>query len=129
MVRRPPRSTRTDTLFPYTTLFRSSEYQAAPALHLAMEPMAATAHVHDGPAEIWLPTQAPAFARTAVAKALDLAGRDVLLDPLMAVASFGLLMSVGAAVQAAILPRDLTRQVQLPRTWAPTITPDTPISP
>src|SRR3546814_10179303 len=28
MIRRPPRSTRTDTLFPYTTLFRSA---AAPA--------------------------------------------------------------------------------------------------
>src|SRR3546814_977748 len=26
MIRRPPRSTRTDTLFPYTTLFRSSVY-------------------------------------------------------------------------------------------------------
>src|SRR3546814_15472178 len=26
MRRRPPRSTRTDTLFPYTTLFRSREY-------------------------------------------------------------------------------------------------------
>src|SRR3546814_2224721 len=25
MVRRPPRSTRTDTLFPYTTLFRSAQ--------------------------------------------------------------------------------------------------------
>src|SRR3546814_17275267 len=25
MIRRPPRSTRTDTLFPYTTLFRSEE--------------------------------------------------------------------------------------------------------
>src|SRR3546814_15121718 len=25
MVRRPPRSTRTDTLFPYTTLFRSTD--------------------------------------------------------------------------------------------------------
>src|SRR3546814_7739263 len=25
MLRRPPRSTRTDTLFPYTTLFRSSQ--------------------------------------------------------------------------------------------------------
>src|SRR3546814_8935359 len=25
MIRRPPRSTRTDTLFPYTTLFRSGE--------------------------------------------------------------------------------------------------------
>src|SRR3546814_14728338 len=28
MIRRPPRSTRTDTLFPYTTLFRSPEYLA-----------------------------------------------------------------------------------------------------
>src|SRR3546814_563697 len=27
MIRRPPRSTRTDTLFPYTTLFRSKESQ------------------------------------------------------------------------------------------------------
>src|SRR3546814_8371257 len=27
MIRRPPRSTRTDTLFPYTTLFRSIEPQ------------------------------------------------------------------------------------------------------
>src|SRR3546814_13408413 len=26
MIRRPPRSTLTDTLFPYTTLFRSAEY-------------------------------------------------------------------------------------------------------
>src|SRR3546814_16715219 len=32
MIRRPPRSTRTDTLFPYTTLFRSAGGQhAAPA--------------------------------------------------------------------------------------------------
>src|SRR3546814_7107095 len=32
MIRRPPRSTRTDTLFPYTTLFRSRGDQvAAPA--------------------------------------------------------------------------------------------------
>src|SRR3546814_12797268 len=27
MIRRPPRSTRTDTLFPYTTLFRSLEHR------------------------------------------------------------------------------------------------------
>src|SRR3546814_7053652 len=34
MIRRPPRSTRTDTLFPYTTLFRSipsPEYEGDPA--------------------------------------------------------------------------------------------------
>src|SRR3546814_19331229 len=33
MIRRPPRSTRTDTLFPYTTLFRS----AVLAQHLAFD--------------------------------------------------------------------------------------------
>src|SRR3546814_18394118 len=31
MLRRPPRSTRTDTLFPYTTLFRSADAAAATA--------------------------------------------------------------------------------------------------
>src|SRR3546814_2801802 len=35
MIRRPPRSTRTDTLFPYTTLFRSVEQIEA---HNAGEP-------------------------------------------------------------------------------------------
>src|SRR3546814_2176101 len=32
MIRRPPRSTRTDTLFPYTTLFRSHELLHHPGL-------------------------------------------------------------------------------------------------
>src|SRR3546814_1652019 len=30
MIRRPPRSTRTDTLFPYTTLFRSRRRRSEP---------------------------------------------------------------------------------------------------
>src|SRR3546814_5530233 len=30
MIRRPPRSTRTDTLFPYTTLFRSTHSASEP---------------------------------------------------------------------------------------------------
>src|SRR3546814_13416913 len=30
MIRRPPRSTRTDTLFPYTTLFRSHAKRGSP---------------------------------------------------------------------------------------------------
>src|SRR3546814_2762978 len=33
MIRRPPRSTRTDTLFPYTTLFRSFDFRTIDALH------------------------------------------------------------------------------------------------
>src|SRR3546814_2774102 len=32
MIRRPPRSTRTDTLFPYTTLFRSGADRPGPHL-------------------------------------------------------------------------------------------------
>src|SRR3546814_7482646 len=44
MIRRPPRSTRTDTLFPYTTLFRSKggAWLAAPSVRgwMAVCPMA-----------------------------------------------------------------------------------------
>src|SRR3546814_1129872 len=35
MIRRPPRSTRTDTLFPYTTLFRSAVAPLAVDMYLA----------------------------------------------------------------------------------------------
>src|SRR3546814_5953137 len=35
MIRRPPRSTRTDTLFPYTTLFRSWRAIASTRLRVA----------------------------------------------------------------------------------------------
>src|SRR3546814_17137672 len=41
MIRRPPRSTRTDTLFPYTTLFRSREGRPKSVRH--MMPMIAGA--------------------------------------------------------------------------------------
>src|SRR3546814_17336752 len=50
MIRRPPRSTRTDTLFPYTTLFRS------PVRDDALQPVAVTQvtpHDTDDPA-IWI---------------------------------------------------------------------------
>src|SRR3546814_14959088 len=36
MHRRPPRSTRTDTLFPYTTLFRSSDREVLPSAERAV---------------------------------------------------------------------------------------------
>src|SRR3546814_3470298 len=34
MIRRPPRSTRTDTLFPYTTLFRSTAHAVLGVNHI-----------------------------------------------------------------------------------------------
>src|SRR3546814_189372 len=43
MIRRPPRSTRTDTLFPYTTLFRSAWRQAAAGHRLGRRHRAAGA--------------------------------------------------------------------------------------
>src|SRR3546814_18999945 len=39
MIRRPPRSTRTDTLFPYTTLFRSLMLDTAGRLHVDQQLM------------------------------------------------------------------------------------------
>src|SRR3546814_1754504 len=38
MIRRPPRSTRTDTLFPYTTLFRSSGRRHWRRSHCGLRP-------------------------------------------------------------------------------------------
>src|SRR3546814_7982072 len=52
MIRRPPRSTRTDTLFPYTTLFRSLfriEYAGVP-LPSEFAAVAATVSEHVFPA-------------------------------------------------------------------------------
>src|SRR3546814_6499033 len=40
MKRRPPRSTRTDTLFPYTTLFRSQRAVVARQVHPDRRPLA-----------------------------------------------------------------------------------------
>src|SRR3546814_16283051 len=37
MIRRPPRFTRTDTLFPYTTLFRSAQHEMGGRLHLCLD--------------------------------------------------------------------------------------------
>src|SRR3546814_14208425 len=48
MIRRPPRSTRTDTLFPYTTLFRSEgirRFAAAGVARTALD-LAEPAHTH-----------------------------------------------------------------------------------
>src|SRR3546814_5974133 len=49
MMRRPPRSTRTDTLFPYTTLVRSGKRQSAlAAVRIAGKKEAPGAGARDG---------------------------------------------------------------------------------
>src|SRR3546814_192889 len=64
MIRRPPRSTRTDTLFPYTTLFRSEvEGRLAEDLRgIAAEPIVVTGlygGVDWGPTDAWIQTDQP----------------------------------------------------------------------
>src|SRR3546814_7523139 len=69
MIRRPPRSTRTDTLFPYTTLFRSG-------FHL--RPVAAAQFFHAAvPAHhVVAPALAGFAAGHAVGRDLAVAGED-----------------------------------------------------
>src|SRR3546814_12225875 len=43
MIRRPPRATRTDTLFPYTTLFRSQLCPRIPRCHILSDSCAEAA--------------------------------------------------------------------------------------
>src|SRR3546814_7941885 len=45
MIRRPPRSTRTDTLFPYTTLFRSQIIAFESGAADTIDPMAGSYYV------------------------------------------------------------------------------------
>ncbi|MFT3964821.1 MAG: molybdopterin-dependent oxidoreductase [Sphingobium sp.] len=91
----------------------SATYEAAPALHLALEPMAVTARVGDGGVELWMPSQAPGLAIGAVADALGVAEKDVTLYPLFAGGSFGRKMEADAAVQAALIARRMKAPVQL----------------
>jgi len=90
-----------------------ADYAVAPTLHLALEPMAATARVHEGDVEVWMPTQAPVLARQAIAQALGLSEASVTVYPLFAGGSFGIKMEVDAGVQAALIARAAKAPVQL----------------
>ncbi|WP_019051651.1 molybdopterin cofactor-binding domain-containing protein [Sphingobium xenophagum] len=100
------------TVFEGATIL-ASEYQVDAGLHLALEPLCATARVSDDGAEVWLATQAPGLARAAIADALGLPETAVALYPLHAGGSFGRKMDWDAGVQAALIARDLGRPVQL----------------
>src|SRR3546814_1777864 len=94
MIRRPPRSTRTDTLFPYTTLFRSISTAMA---HIQVEPPALPDDVHPNVAALVLallakdpadrPASAAEVSRTASALRRDPSGADPLPTAFMALGS------------------------------------------
>src|SRR3546814_929349 len=95
MIRRPPRSTRTDTLFPYTTLFRSVDRvdQIEPALAA-------------GATHLLLDNMEPAVLRGAVTlvggRVPTEASGGVRLDTIREIAETGVTyISVGRLTQSA----------------------------
>src|SRR3546814_7791052 len=89
MIRRPQRSTRTDTLFPFTTLFRSDREAESGAIHAKAAPAAGETVVEKG-----LPN---AFAGTTLQAELDKIGRKKLI-----LAGFQTHMCVSATARAAL---------------------------
>jgi isoquinoline 1-oxidoreductase beta subunit len=94
----------------------TADYHADLALHASVEPMTATAAWTEGAVELWVPTQAPGLARDAVAAALGISRSAVVVHPMPIGGGFGAALEHDAAVQAAIIARDVKRPVQL--TWS-----------
>jgi isoquinoline 1-oxidoreductase beta subunit len=96
----------------------SATYSVPYASHSPMEPLTATARITGDRLELWMPTQAPAIARKAAARAIGFAERQVTVYPILVGGGFGRKVDVDAAEQAAILARQLGRPVQV--TWSRT---------
>src|SRR3546814_8314922 len=74
MIRRPPRSTRTDTLFPYTTLFRSQQ-AILPEADIAAHQSRAGAEPAERPEARGQPGEGEAEAERAVAGDAEASGK------------------------------------------------------
>lgn len=91
------------------------EYSVGFAPHAPIEPMVATARMAGDRLELWLPTQAPAIARAAAARAIALPEGQVSLFPTFHGGSFGRKVETDAAEQVAVLAAKTGKPVQL--TW------------
>src|SRR3546814_16092151 len=84
MIRRPPRSTRTDTLFPYTTLFRSPLLPPLTGVSAADQRLPFTSERERSIARLWsrsaLPWSAP-WSAIAFHSALVWQTRRDMIDP------------------------------------------------
>ena len=88
-------------------------YFVAPALHLGLEPLTATARFEDGRLELWAASQAPGMARDAADAAAGMAAGDVTFYPMPVGDSGGRALEADAIPIAASLARQLGRPVQL----------------
>src|SRR3546814_11765653 len=81
MIRQPPRSTRTDTLLPYTTLFRSA-LAKHPADELVIKLIVPGQGIEGNMEAAFLQIQAMGNGAWMTGQHLDLAGIPKLLQPL-----------------------------------------------
>ncbi len=90
-------------------------YALGPAPSAPIEPLVATARLIDGRLDLWAPTQAPALARAAAARAAGLPESRVTLYPTLVGGGYGRKLEVDAIVQAAVIAVKMGRPVQV--TW------------
>src|SRR3546814_18461832 len=108
MIRRPPRSTRTDTLFPYTTLFRSRHRADLMLSPLVERPGWRVVAMHARAATSLIDRNAvgKGAARAATGAALMLAHE--IKNPLSGIRGAAQLLARAALKSADSLPRLLT---------------------
>ncbi len=94
----------------------SATYTLPFLAHATMEPMNCTARVDAGGAELWVPTQAPLWARGDVAKALGLPDDKVTVHTTFLGGGFGRRAFPDFPVEAALVAKAAGVPVQL--TWS-----------
>jgi isoquinoline 1-oxidoreductase beta subunit len=92
----------------------AARYDFDPAVHASIETSTATARLEDGRLELWIASQAPEAARSAAAKALDLALDDVVIYPMPAGGSFDRRLEHDHAIEVAMLARELSKDEPRP---------------
>jgi len=91
----------------------AATYWVAPAQHLGLEPLTATARFSGDQLEVWAPTQAPEFAHAAAVEAAGASATHVTLYPMPVGDSGGRALEANAIPMAVELARELNRPVQL----------------
>ena len=91
----------------------AATYWVAPAQHLGLEPLTATARFGGDRLEVWAPTQAPDLARARAAEAAGIAASRVTLYPMPIGEPGGRAVEADAIPLAVELARELKRPVQI----------------
>jgi isoquinoline 1-oxidoreductase subunit beta len=85
----------------------SAEYRAPYLAHAPLEPMNCTVQFKDGAATVWVSTQVPGIARSAVARVLGIDAAKVDVQVQLLGGGFGRRLDVDFAAQAAAIAKDM----------------------